>query len=565
MERKVSFLKRIIPVVLLMFVVFTTTAGGLLTNTNQSAQWVRMLSRNASTQIDAVYYNPAGLIKLNNGWHFALYNQSIFQEKTVNSGYPLLNDGEYIGKVKAPVFPTAFGVYKTDNWALSLGFGPNGGGGSADFKRGLATFEIPLSRLVPELKGLSALGYNVNGYNADISFSGTSVFWGIQAGATFKLNDMFSVYGGVRVLPSTNTYDGSIKNIQVLINNTPQLAKEFLTPIGNALKATATSLSAAATSVQPLINLGAGNNTLAQVQSNGYISSATRAQLEGGLAQLGLSSAQIAAMNITQIQTTFNSGATSVNAQSASLLKTAGDLKDKEVSTKQTGTGFTPIIGINFSPTENLNIALKYEHKTNLKLTNDTKADSLHIFPNKATSRSDIPGIFAVGIGYKPVKWLETQLSYNLYLDNGVSWGNNIRESGAHERITPREIDKNYYELALGLQFNLTDKFALSVGGLISQPGVADSYQSDFSYTNPSSTLAGGLQWKITDRLIFDAGVMNTFYKNVTITYADSKLQGYYAKYPSVYNTPEYVNGKYSDTLGKTTMGFAFGLSYSIF
>jgi long-chain fatty acid transport protein len=205
MERNLSVLKKIIPVVLLMFVVLTTTAGGLLTNTNQSAQFVRMLSRNASTQIDAVYFNPAGLIKLNNGWHFAISNQSIFQEKTVTSGYPLLNNGEYIGKVKAPVFPTAFGVYKTDNFAFSLGFGPNGGGGSADFDRGLATFEIPLSRLVPELKGLSALGFNVTGYNAAITFSGSSIFWGIQAGATFKLNDMLSVYGGVRVLPSTNT------------------------------------------------------------------------------------------------------------------------------------------------------------------------------------------------------------------------------------------------------------------------------------------------------------------------------------------------------------------------
>jgi long-chain fatty acid transport protein len=565
MEQNVSLLKRIIPVVLLMFVALTTTAGGLLTNTNQSAQFVRMLSRNASTQIDAVYYNPAGLIKLNNGWHFALYNQSIFQEKTVNSGYPLLNNGEYIGKVKAPVFPTAFGVYKTDNWAFSLGFGPNGGGGSADFDRGLATFEIPLSRLVPELKGLSALGYNVTGYNADITFSGSSIFWGIQAGATFKLNDMFSVYGGVRILPSTNTYDGSIKNIQLMISNTPQLASGFLSTVGNGLKTTATSLSAAATSVQPLITLGAGTYTLAQVQSAGYISSATRAQLEGGLAQLGLSSAQIAAMNITQIQTTYNSGATSLNTQSTTLLKTAGDLKDKEVSTKQTGMGFTPIIGINISPTENLNIALKYEHKTKLELTNDTKADSLHIFPDKAKSRSDIPGIISVGIGYTPVKWLETQLSFNYYLDKGVKWGNNIRESGAHERITPREIDKNYYELALGLQFNLSDKFAVSVGGLISQPGVADSYQSDFSYTNPSKTIAGGIQWKVTDRLTFDAGFMNTFYKDVTISYNDSKLQGYNVKYPSVYNSPSYVQGKYSDTLGKTTMGFAFGLSYGIF
>jgi hypothetical protein len=91
-------------------------AGGLLTNTNQSAQFIRMMSRNASTGIDAVYFNPAGLIKMEDGWHFAVYNQTIFQTKPVDSKFPLLNDGSYEGVVNVPVFPTAFAVYKMDNW-----------------------------------------------------------------------------------------------------------------------------------------------------------------------------------------------------------------------------------------------------------------------------------------------------------------------------------------------------------------------------------------------------------------------------------------------------------------
>jgi hypothetical protein len=43
-------------------------AGGLVTNTNQSAMYTRLQSRNASTSIDAVYYNPAGLTKLGDGF-----------------------------------------------------------------------------------------------------------------------------------------------------------------------------------------------------------------------------------------------------------------------------------------------------------------------------------------------------------------------------------------------------------------------------------------------------------------------------------------------------------------
>jgi len=54
-------------------------AGGIVTNTNQSAAWVRWLVRDASLGIDAVYYNPAGLTKLDNGFHLSLNNQFIFQ------------------------------------------------------------------------------------------------------------------------------------------------------------------------------------------------------------------------------------------------------------------------------------------------------------------------------------------------------------------------------------------------------------------------------------------------------------------------------------------------------
>lgn len=528
----------------------TSFAGGLLTNTNQSAQFVRMLSRNASTQIDAVYFNPAGLIKLEDGWHFAIHNQSIFQEKTVNSKFPLLNNGEYIGDVKAPVFPSAFAVYKMDNLAFSLGFGPNGGGGSATFERGLPSFEIPLTKVVPGLAGLGALGYNVTNYDANLYFDGSSIFWGIQAGATYKMSDMLSVYGGVRYMPSTNTYAGSIKNVQVRVNGQFVKVPEFLPQVGNSLKATATTLSNTANGLQPLITGGAGTLTMAQLQAGNVIDAATVNQLTGGLVALGVPQSQIAVMTMSQIQGTFSAGATSLNTQGNTLIATGAQLEDKNVETKQTGAGITPIVGLNFSPTDNLNIALKYEHKTKLELTNSTEVDDLGLFPDGQKTRSDVPAFLAVGVGYQPSKFLETQLSYNMYFDKGVDWGKNVREV-VYNRDVKREIDKNMWELALGLQFNLSEKFAISLGGMTSNPGIADSYQSDFSYSNPSYTLAAGFQWKITEQLAFDAGFMNVFYKDAEVTFTDPDLT---------------INsGKYNEVLGKTTMGFGFGLSYSIF
>ncbi len=537
-------------------------AGGLLTNTNQSAQYIRMMSRNASTDIDAVYYNPAGLIKLEDGWHFAFYNQTIFQDKIVDSEFLLLNDGHYVGKVSAPLFPTAFAVYKQEKWAFSLEVGPIGGGGSAEFDRGLPSFEIPITKVVPGLAGLTQISpaLAVSGYDADLYFNGSSVYWGIQLGATYKVNDVLSVYGGVRYMPAKNTYEGSIQNIQLEVGGQMYPASTWLTGaattvsgIAGQASTAATAYSGAASNVQQLVAAGAGNYTIAQVQSAGYITADQATAFQSALAYLGLTSTQIAALNMTQVggyyttaATTYSGQATVLTATAATLNGTASSLGDKDVKTTQTGAGFTPIIGVNISPSDNLNIAVKYEMKTKLQLTNDTEVDDMGLFPDGGTSNSDMPAILGIGVGYKPAKWLETQLSYTGYFNKGVDWGYNTRYLAGGEYVK-REIDKNGYELGLGLQFNLSDKFALSLGGLYGDMGVADNYQSDFSYSNPSFTIGGGLMWKITDKLTFDAGVSNTYYEDQTITFTD----------PDV--------GSYKETLGKTTITFAAGLSYSIF
>jgi long-subunit fatty acid transport protein len=541
----------------LFMLIQVTFAGGLLTNTNQSAQFIRMMSRNASTDIDGVYFNPAGLIKLEDGWHFAFYSQTIFQDKTVDSKFPLLNDGHYVGKVTVPVFPTAFAVYKKENWAFSLGFGPNAGGGSADFDRGLPSFEIPITKVVPGLAGLTQIdpALNVTGYDAELSFSGSSVYWGIQLGATYKVNEVLSVYGGVRYMPSKNVYEGSIRNIQLQVGGQYFAAPNWLSGTAGTVNGFAEQFTALANMPQTLSPYleAAGDYTLGQLEGAGQINATMRAGIEAGLELMGLPQAQIDMMTLNQINGAyvqaspqFQGQATVLSGTATTLEETAGKLADKEVKTEQTGAGFTPMLGVQISPAENLNIAVKYEMKTILKLTNDTEVDDLGLFPDGAESRNDVPAILGIGIGYKPADWLETQFSYTGYFNKGVDWGYNTRYLAGDEMVK-REIEKNGYELGLGLQFNLNEKLALSVGGLYGDMGVADSYQSDFSYSNPSFTIGGGVMWKITDKLVFDAGVSNTYYQDQTITFSDPDL------------------GSYNETLGKTTLNFAAGLSYSIF
>ena len=62
-------------------------AGGLLTNTNQSAAFLRSVARGTSLDADAVYFNPAGVVFMENGFHIALGDQMAKQTRTITSTY----------------------------------------------------------------------------------------------------------------------------------------------------------------------------------------------------------------------------------------------------------------------------------------------------------------------------------------------------------------------------------------------------------------------------------------------------------------------------------------------
>ena len=116
---------------------------------------------------------------------------------------------------------------------------------------------------------------------------------------------------------------------------------------------------------------------------------------------MGVTQAQINAMPVSTIQATFNSTASTLNDQAKTMVATGAALADKSVDVKQTGSGITPILGLNISPCEGLNIGMKYEFKTKLTLTNSTKVDGTGLFPDKAESSSDLPAIFSIGADYK--------------------------------------------------------------------------------------------------------------------------------------------------------------------
>ena len=85
--KKNQLMKKLFTLITAFSIGVSAFAGGLLTNTNQSVHFLRNPAQDASTDIDAAYSNPAGLIYLPDGFHFSLTNQSAFQTRRVTSTF----------------------------------------------------------------------------------------------------------------------------------------------------------------------------------------------------------------------------------------------------------------------------------------------------------------------------------------------------------------------------------------------------------------------------------------------------------------------------------------------
>ena len=381
-------------------------AGGMVQSTNQSAAWIRMLVRDASTGIDAVFYNPAGLTQLSDGLHFQLNSQTASQKRIVNSNFPDINQNEFIGKTFVPVLPSVFAVYKTGKIAVSGGFFVVGGGGSAEFDKGLPSFESQVA-VLPSL--ISAAGIPTTEYSADISFTGSSAYFAYQANVSYKINDMISVAVGGRYVSAKNSYKGHIKDIMVNpnrealgYNGSMISAPTFF----NALAALAPTLAAGAkagyTNMQPLIDGGAGVYTFDEAVAGGAITQEQADAIISGLVQLGGEGTADGSTNINDAYNKYKELETKFNALPAEATQYAALTADKEVDVTQTGHTFTPIFGVNLNLMDGkLNIAAKYEMASKMKVKNDTKVDDTGMFPDGEETNSDIPSFLSIGANYK--------------------------------------------------------------------------------------------------------------------------------------------------------------------
>ncbi len=226
--------------IVMLIVSLSTFAGGLLTNTNQHVLFLRNIARDASTEIDAVYSNPAGLAFMADGLHLSFNGQSAFQTRTITSTFaPFAAYGgnetkKFKGEASAPFIPSLFAVYKKDRWAFSGNFAVTGGGGKATFNKGLSSFESIIAMLPVIGDELGITKYSVDSY-----MEGRQYIFGLQMGATYKITDYLSVFGGLRVNYVSNSYLGYLRNIEINIPTTETMtsAPDFFNGMASQLPA----------------------------------------------------------------------------------------------------------------------------------------------------------------------------------------------------------------------------------------------------------------------------------------------------------------------------------------
>ena len=206
-------------------------APALAGNKNQSAEFVRTLNRNASTDPDASFFNPAGLAFLpGDGLYISASNQFIFITKTVEDRSDLLtrlHPDPYEGKTQALLFPTLHLAYHfADDFAAFVNFLPIGGGGGGVYEDGIPMFDSMLATAINEQ--LAPFNAELTAFDRDLYLEGSAYNLSWSVGFAYRFHEIASAAIAYRLTYAIQDFRGHVKGITVDTSN------PAITPIANS-------------------------------------------------------------------------------------------------------------------------------------------------------------------------------------------------------------------------------------------------------------------------------------------------------------------------------------------
>lgn len=516
-----------------------TFAGGLLTNTNQHVAFNRMMSREASIGIDGVYYNPAGVVFMGEGSHLAINWQAAWQTRTINNDYKLFTNNvnnpttprDFKGKAVAPVIPSFQYAYNKGRWSFQGNFALTGGGGKCTFDNGLGSFEKIVSETAMGAIGLAgAIDYAANkilvpgsinpdgtinsanfkpmftsdkafgnkgAYSFNSYMHGRQYYFGLSAGAAYKVNDNFSVYAGLRGIYATCNYYGYVEDIKV------------------------------------------GNMPLYQVLDP---SKENSANIELSCDQSGIGFTPMLAVDYKTGRWNFSvkyefKTRMRLKNKSVNQLPSIGNLDDNLKN--QMNKLFTGTFMAAGMPQEQAMIKAEQASQAVLADKNvvattaalkqqfDSKIDkAIGEYADGKKIAGDIPSLLTVGVGYSPIDELHINVGFHWFDDyNATSYNN--RNKLLKKRGT--------LEFNAGVEYDVTKKITISTGWQNTNYGLTDEYMDDKSFVVGSNSVGLGGVYHITKKLDFSVAYFHTFYNHVKtseeVTLAPGKTVTYNSDY----------------------------------
>ena len=509
-----------------------TFAGGLLTNTNQHVAFNRMMSREASIGIDGVYYNPAGVVFMGEGSHLALNWQMAYQTRTIKNDYKLFTNNvnnpttprDFKGKAFAPVIPSFQYAYNKGRWSLQGNFALTGGGGKCTFDNGLGSFEkivgetamgaiglagaidnaanvllvpgyvrpdhtIDRDKFKPMFTSDKAFG-NKGAYSFNSYMHGRQYYFGLSAGAAYKVTDNFSVYAGLRGIYATCNYYGYVEDIKV------------------------------------------GNMPLYQVLDP---SKENSANIELSCDQSGIGFTPMLAVDYKTGRWNFSAKyefktRMRLKNKSVNKLPSIGNLDDNLKN--QMIYTFIYDKGMSQEQAMQTSSAILADKKVvkttaGLKQQFDSKInEAIGEYADGKKIAGDIPSLLTVGVGYSPIDELRINVGFHWFDDyNATSYNN--RNKLLKKRGT--------LEFNAGVEYDVTKKITVSTGWQNTNYGLTDKYMDDKSFVVGSNSVGMGGVYHITKKLDFTVAYFHTFYDHVktseTVTLAPGVSNTYNSDY----------------------------------
>lgn len=446
------FYKMTMALVATMMIATSAFAGGPMTNTNQSASFLRSIARGTSLDPDAVYNNPAGVVFMENGFHIGLNDQMAAQTRTISSTYGAFAMGaenrgmatkEFKGEVFSPVIPSVHLAWKHNRWAIMAGVGVNGGGGSLEFDEGLGSFERQFSVLPGAINQLgAAMGLSASAYDMDMELTGKSMTLAFNVGAAFRITDWLSIAAQVRVGVTNNSYVGEIEDIAI-------------------------------------------NPTMAAMGLNGQM------------------------MNASQFFTAAGQALGAINpALAGEAAKYAALTADHILDVKQKGTSVSPVLALAFHKGK-WDASIKYEFKMGTELDIESAPVSAKdpvinsIFADGTTVKAETPALLSAAVSrhFGPVK---VTAEWHHYFDKDA------------ENSFSNVIEGNTNEALLGAEWTISDKWLVSAGVQRTALNMIENNYSDMNFSCPSWSVGFGAAYSFSERVRLNLGIMPTFYEDVT-------------------------------------------------